>query len=71
MEEFPFIILIIYSMHLKENHGAHKADNMYLLTVTDAIVSQNMIEITLYKYLKYILQKSTNIVMTNLDALKQ
>lgn len=43
MEEFPFIILIIYSMHLEENHGAQKADNMYLLTVTDAMVSQNMI----------------------------
>lgn len=35
MEDFPFIILIIYSMHIGENHGAHKAGNMYLLTVTD------------------------------------
>lgn len=43
MEEFPFIILIIYSMHLEENHGEHKADNLYFLTVTDAMVSQNMI----------------------------
>ena len=71
MEDFPLIILIIYSMHLEENHSAHKADIIYLSTVTDATVSQNMIEINSYKYFKYILQKSTNIVMTNLDALKQ
>lgn len=59
-------------MHLRGNHGAHKAGDMYLLTVTDAMLNQIMIEINvLYKYLKYILQKSTNMLMTNLDVFRQ
>lgn len=59
-------------MHFRENHGIPKADNMYLLSVTSVMLSQNIIEINiLYKYLKYTLQKFINMLMKNLDAFRQ
>lgn len=43
-----------------------------LLSVTGIMLSQNMTEINaLHTYLKYILQKYTKMLMTNLDALRQ
>ena len=58
-------------MHLGENRGAHNADNVsfkcYWCNAKLNMTEKNV----LYKYLKYSLQKSTNILMTNLNALRQ
>lgn len=68
MENFPFNFLII---NLGKNDGVHKADNIYILSVISNAKSA-IIEINfLYKYFKYVLQKSTNMLMTNLDAFRQ
>lgn len=38
----PFHLLITYINHLGENHGAHKAGNMYLLSVFGVMLNQNI-----------------------------
>lgn len=57
-------------MYLGENHSSHKAGSVSFKCYWHN--AQNMTEINiLYKYLKYeyILQKSIDMLMTNLDAL--